>query len=69
LLLTSLLFRNIPCDLGRSDDFAFAVFYWRNCQGDCNSAAVLALPDGLEMIDALAASDSRQYRAFFILPV
>jgi hypothetical protein len=30
---------------------------------------MLALPDGLEMIDALAASDSRQYRAFFILLV
>jgi hypothetical protein len=28
LLLTSLMFRNITRDLGRSDDFAFAVFDW-----------------------------------------
>jgi hypothetical protein len=69
LLLTSLLFRNVPRDLGRSNDFAFTVFYWRNCQRDYNSAAVLALPDGLEMIETLPASDSRQYHAFLILPV
>ena len=38
-------------------------------RGDYNLVAVLVLPDSLEMFDALAASNSRQYRAFFILPV
>jgi hypothetical protein len=58
LFLASLLLYNIPRDLGRSDDLACGISHRRNRQGHHDKAAVLTLPNRLEMVYTLAASDA-----------
>ena len=53
LLLSPLLLAHVPCDLRRSNDLAVGVLDGRNCEGNDNQASVFALPNGLEMVDAL----------------
>src|SRR5579862_3508259 len=68
-LLAPFLFGDIPGDLRRTDDLALGISDRRDGEGDGNQAAVLALTDRLEMVDALAAPDARQNGTLFVLPV
>jgi hypothetical protein len=69
LLLISLLLGNIPRDLRCADNLAFGIFNRRKGQRNSDQAAMLALSNGLEMVDTLSSSDARQNFTLFALPV
>ena len=68
-LLASLLFGDVPGDLRCADDLAVGISDRGNGQGHVNQAAVFALPDSLEMVDALTTPDTRQNDALFVMAV
>src|SRR5690606_7405680 len=51
---------DIAGDLGSADDYAGSVSYRRDGQGELDIGAILAAPDGFEMIDPLAAPYLRE---------
>src|ERR1700733_103428 len=69
LLLSPLLLADVPCDLRRSNDLALGVLDRRDCERNDNQASVFALPNGLEMVDAIPLSNPCQDRSFFSMPV
>ena len=69
MLLSPLLLAHVPCDLRRSNDLAVGVLDRRDCEGNDNQASVFALPNGLEMVDAVPLSNPCQDRSFFSMPV
>src|SRR5271166_3193212 len=69
LLQISFLRADVSSDLRGSEDLSVGALDGRNGQGNEDQAAIFALPNSLEMVDALPSSDSCQNRSFFILPV
>ena len=51
-------FRDFAGDLGCADDLAFRVSERRDRQGNVDQSPVLALPNGVVMLDALAAANA-----------
>src|SRR6516162_2541958 len=69
LLLVSLLLGDIPRDLRCADNPAVDILDRRNGQRDRDKAPILALANGLEMVDVLPSPDAVQNVAFFIAPI
>ena len=68
LFLSPLLLAHVPCDLRRSNDLTVGVLDRRDCEGNDNQASVFALPNALEMVDALPSSNPCQDCSFFSMP-
>src|SRR5271170_6166284 len=60
---------NVTRNFGRADDIAAEVSDWRNGQRDINEAAVLALSDGLVVVDPLTATDAFEDSGFFVVTI
>jgi len=64
----ALLLRDVADGLRHGDDRAVRLAHWRDGYRDVNAMAVLRHPNGLEVLDALAAADPGQDRILFRLP-
>ena len=69
LVFRSPALRDFAGDLGCADDLACRVSERRDRQGNVDQSPVLALADGVIVLDALAATNALQDRRLFVVPV
>ena len=69
IALGALAIRDFTGDLGSSDNTAGRIFDWRDSQGDVDDGTVLALANGIEMLNPFAATDAGEDLVLFRLTI
>ena len=65
LLGVALCLGDVARDLGRAEDISRLIANGRYAERDIDERAILALADGFEMLNPLAAADARYDRVLF----